>query len=265
MLQVTHVNLSIDKKTILNDVSVSVKAGELVGLIGPNGAGKSSLLRILAGLSTADSGNIRVNFSATGEQDLLSISAQQRARFLAYLAQQEKPAWPLTVEHLIGLGRAPWRKPLGYKSAHDRAAIEQAMVLTGLSDFRGRTVTSLSGGELQRCLLARIFAGEPQLILADEPIAALDPYHQLHIMELLQAHATQGGAVIAALHDLSLAARYCHRLILIDHGRVVADGEPVQVLTSENLRRVYGIEAHVDCREDGVVVIPRQRITNGHV
>src|SRR5690606_32435608 len=122
-----------------------------------------------------------------------------------------------------------------------------------------RAITNLSGGELQRALLARVFAGEPQVIIADEPIAALDPYHQLHIMELLRDHAQNGGTVIAALHDLSLAARYCQRLILLHHGRIVADGEPVHVLTPENLQQVYGITAYVDCRENGVVVIPKQR------
>jgi len=113
---------------------------------------------------------------------------------------------------------------------------------------------------LQRALLARVFAGNPKLIVADEPIAALDVYHQLHIMELLQAHAQQGGAVIAALHDLSLAARFCSRLILMHQGNFVAEGEPVQVLTPENLAKVYGISAHVDCREDGVVIIPIKRV-----
>jgi iron complex transport system ATP-binding protein len=134
------------------------------------------------------------------------------------------------------------------------------MQMTDVSELSERPVTELSGGELQRVLLARVFAGEPRLILADEPIAALDVYHQLHIMELLQAHAQASGAVIAALHDLSLAARFCTRLVLVHQGRVVASGEPVRVLTPENLSQVYNVSAHVDCRDDGVVIIPTKRI-----
>ena len=166
----------------------------------------------------------------------------------------------MEVEHLVGLGRAPWHKPMGGKSSRDEQAIERALQLTELTHLRHRTVTRLSGGELQRALLARVFAGEPEVILADEPIAALDPYHQLHIMELLREHSQQGGSVIAALHDLSLAARFCSRLVLLHNGELVASGQPIEVLTSENLEKVYGINAYVDCRDDGVVIIPRQRV-----
>lgn len=184
----------------------------------------------------------------------------QRAQTLAYLPQQETPAWPLEVEHLVGLGRSPWHKPMGGKSAQDRQAIERALELTELKHLRHRTVTTLSGGELQRALLARVFAGEPKIIVADEPIAALDPYHQLHMMELLSEHAIRGGSVLAALHDLSLAARFCSRLVLLNNGELVASGQPIEVLTTENLEKVYGISAYVECREDGVLIIPRRRV-----
>ncbi len=145
-------------------------------------------------------------------------------------------------------------------NAEDEIAINQALVMTDVISLSERPVTELSGGELQRALLARVFAGKPKLIVADEPIVALDVYHQLHIMELLQSHAQQGGAVIAALHDLSLAARFCTRLVLMNDGKLVAEGEPIDVLTPENLAQVYGISAHVDCREDGVVIIPIKRV-----
>lgn len=260
ILHAQAIHFSLEQQAILADVSVSLQAGEFVGLIGPNGAGKSSLLRILAGLRKPNSGQVLVT-TALGQQPLASLSPPERARLLAFLAQQEKPAWPLTVKHLVGIGRAPWRRPLE-KNPQDEQAIANALTLTELHHLAERSVTTLSGGELQRALLARVFAGEPQLIIADEPIVALDPYHQLHIMELLRAHAQRGGTVIAALHDLSLAARYCQRLILLDQGRVHSVGEPIAVLTPENLQQVYGISAHVDCRADGVVVIPRTRITD---
>lgn len=259
-LHARGVSLVRDSNRIVNNVDVKLSGGELVGLIGPNGAGKSSLMRILAGLAKADAGEISIAHNGEPEVTLHRLADSKRAQLLAYLPQQETPAWPLQVEHLVGLGRAPWHKPLGGKTSRDVDAIARALHITELEHLRHRIVTTLSGGELQRALLARVFAGEPQIILADEPIAALDPYHQLHVMELLAEHAQQGGSVFAALHDLSLAARFCSRLVLIHRGKVVADGSPVDVLTDDNLRQVYGISAYVDCRDEGVVIIPRKRV-----
>ena len=249
-----------DGNTILDNATLTLSSGELVGLIGPNGAGKSSLLRMMAGLQRPDSGQIYLSSKSHPRTLLNDFSGRERAQILAYLPQQETPAWPLHVEHSVGLGRAPWHKPMSGKSNRDKQAIERALEITELQSLRHRIVTSLSGGELQRTLLARVFAGEPQIILADEPIAALDPYHQLHMMELLAEHTQQGGSVLAALHDLSLAARFCSRLVLLHHGKIVADGQPIDVLTTQNLEQVYGISAYVDCRDDGVVIIPRKRV-----
>ena len=259
-LSAKQVSLARDGNQILHNADLHIQAGELVGLIGPNGAGKSSLLRVMAGLLDADSGQVQLSTADQPPQLLANISGRERAQVLAYLPQQETPAWPLQVEHLVGLGRAPWHKPMSGKSARDKQAIEHALAITELQPLRQRIVTTLSGGELQRTLLARVFAGEPKIILADEPIAALDPYHQLHVMELLAEHAQKGGAVLTALHDLSLAARFCSRLILLQNGKIVADGQPIEVLTTENLEKVYGISAYVDCREEGVVIIPRKRV-----
>lgn len=260
-LQAQQVSVSRDGNQILTAVNAQLFSGELVGLIGPNGAGKSSLLRVMAGLQQADTGTVSMALTTSASlQSLDRIAARERAQILAYLPQQETPAWPLAVEHLVGLGRAPWHKPMSGKTGRDKEAVERALQLTELSDLRQRIVTTLSGGELQRTLLARVFAGEPNIILADEPIAALDPYHQLHVMELLAGHAQQGGTVLAALHDLSLAARFCSRLILLQKGKIVAEGSPINVLTTENLKKVYGINAYVDCRDDGVVIIPRTRV-----
>ncbi len=259
-LRAQSISVVRDNTSIIDNVDVHLAPGEFVGLIGPNGAGKSSLLRVLAGLSDADAGQVRISNNQHADIALQQLPDRARAQLLAYLPQQETPAWPLQVEHLVGLGRAPWHKPMSGKSAHDAQAIERALQITELTQLRHRIVTTLSGGELQRSLLARVFAGEPEIILADEPIAALDPYHQLHMMELLAEHAQQGGSVFAALHDLSLAARFCSRLVLIHHGKIIADGQPIQVLTTENLQQVYGISAYVDCRDDGVVIIPRKRV-----
>ncbi len=259
-LRAQSISVVRDNTSIIDNVDVQLAPGEFVGLIGPNGAGKSSLLRVLAGLSDADAGQVRISNNQHADIALQQLPDRARAQLLAYLPQQGAPAWPLQVEHLVGLGRSPWHKPMSGKSTRDAEAIERALQITELTQLRHRIVTTLSGGELQRSLLARVFAGEPEIILADEPIVALDPYHQLHMMELLAEHAQQGGSVFAALHDLSLAARFCSRLVLIHHGKIIADGQPIQVLTTENLQQVYGISAYVDCRDDGVVIIPRKRV-----
>jgi ABC-type cobalamin/Fe3+-siderophores transport system ATPase subunit len=259
LLNAKHLSLVLGNKSVVTQADVHVNAGEFIGLIGPNGAGKSSLLRILAGLIKPNSGQVELTAQHIPTA-IEKIPAQLRARFMAYLAQHETPAWPLSVKNIVALGRSPWNSSVTV-SAEDELEILKALAMTEVDSLAERPITELSGGELQRALLARVFAGNPTLIVADEPIAALDVYHQLHIMELLQAHAQQGGAVIAALHDLSLAARFCSRLILMHHGKLIAEGEPVNVLTPANLASVYGISAHVDCREDGVVIIPIKRVT----
>lgn len=252
------ISLHLGDRQVIDQVSVQLNANEFVGLIGPNGAGKSSLLRILAGLNQNCEGNVLLPHN----NELIPIEkipAQARAKFMAYLAQQETPAWPVSVKNLVALGRSPWNSSVQL-NAEDEQAVNAALSMTDLLELSDRSVNELSGGELQRVLLARVFAGNPKLIIADEPIAALDVYHQLHIMELLYTHAMQSGSVIAALHDLSLAARFCSRLILIHHGKIIAEGQAAEVLTPENLAQVYGIKAYVDCRDDGVVIVPVERV-----
>ncbi len=259
LLSAKALQLTLGKKIVIDNVDVTVQKNEFVGLIGPNGAGKSSLLRLLAGLKKPQTGDVELCINECNSA-ISKILPQQRARFMAYLAQHETPVWPLSVKNLVALGRSPWNGNVLQATVDDEIAIDNAMHMTDVHLLADRPITELSGGELQRTLLARVFAGSPQLILADEPIASLDLYHQLHVMELLQAQAKSGGAVIAALHDLSLAARFCSRLILLHQGKVVAEGEPIKVLTPENISAVYGVSTHVDCREDGVLIIPRMRI-----
>lgn len=256
VLRVESVSLQKQSRFILDSISCEMHASEFVGLIGPNGAGKSSLLQIVSGLQASTSGRIIIN-----NQELTELTRKQRAQTIAYLPQQEKPVWPLHVEHLVGLGRLPWQ---GFftQSITDKKAIDLAIEQTELQSFRQRNILELSGGELQRALIARLFAGQQNILLADEPIVALDPYHQLHVMELLAEKAQQGALVCAALHDLNLAAAFCNKLILLNQGKIIAIGSPVEVLTSKNLLEVYGIDAYVDCREEGVVIIPRKRRIN---
>ena len=163
------------------------------------------------------------------------------------------------MSRLIALGRLTHLEPFHRASAADEAAIARAIALAGVAEFIGRDVLTLSGGERARVLLARALAVEAPLLLVDEPVSALDPYHQIRIMEVLRAYADEGRTVVAVLHDLSLAARYCDRLILLDNGKVKADGAPSEVLTPDNLRDTYRIEALIG-GEDERFVLPVRRV-----
>jgi iron complex transport system ATP-binding protein len=259
MLQAEAIDVTIDGNTLLRDASVAVARGELVGLIGPNGAGKSTLLKVLAGLLQPRRGAVQVDGVA-----LPTLSPKQLARRIGYLAQGAPAHWPLQVEKVVALGRLPHLSWYQQPGAADRAAIERALELAEVTHLRERIVTTLSGGERLRVLLARVFAAEPALILADEPVAALDPYHQLHVMEILRDHAHRGGGAIAVLHDLNLAARFCDRLVLLDRGHQVCAGSAREVLDNAHLRAVYGIEAQLAERDGELTVIPWRRARQQH-
>jgi ABC-type cobalamin/Fe3+-siderophores transport system ATPase subunit len=228
--------VSFGETEILKNVSLTVDSGEIVGLVGPNGAGKTTLLKLLAQLLAADTGQVFWN-----DAPISVLDEGARSRALAYLAQGAPAHWPLQVEKVVELGRIPHRAWWQGLATADREAVERALVDAEVAHLRERVVTTLSGGERTRVLLARVFATGPQLILADEPVASLDPYHQLHVMSLLQRHARGGGAVLVVLHDLNLAARYCDRLVLLDEGRVRAEGVPRKVLADAALADAYGV------------------------
>lgn len=255
IMRVENIALQVDSANLLSNCNFEFFAGEFVGIIGPNGAGKSSLLKILAGVLEPSSGNVWL----TEQQTIRQLSAVARAKHIGYLAQQEKSAWPITVEDLILLSRLPWRdeKDIARLAPQLKIVLEK----TDTAHLSSRVVTTLSGGELQRVLLARVIMGDPEIIIADEPIAALDINHQLQVMELLKEFSAQQKKVVAALHDLSLAARFCDRIVLLQAGQVIANGNPVDVLTAEHLARVYGIKAHVECRDDCVIILPVERLT----
>lgn len=259
LLFARDLHYKIDAVPILRGIDFQVQPGELVGLIGPNGAGKSSLLRLLTGIVMPQQGEIRLD-----NMTLADISLRQRAQALGYLVQGARAHWPFSVEKVVGLGRIPFQKWWQQDNESDRRIIETAMTRTETLAYRNRVVTTLSGGEQTLVMLARIFACEVRLILADEPVAALDPYHQLHVMELLRLHAAEDRAAVVVLHDLSLAARFCDRLYLLSHGEVDCDGEISEVLTEENIARVYGVDSQIDCSEDGVSVTPIRRVSDHH-
>lgn len=256
-LRAEAVDVDLDRAPVLRGVDITVAGGELVGLIGPNGSGKSTLLRALPGLIRLRGGRVLL-----GERELHGLTRRERARRIAYLPQYGASHWPLTVERLVALGRLPHQGPWQEPSDHDRAAIERAMNATDITHLAGRVITHLSGGERLRVHLARALATEPEVLLADEPVAALDPYHQLQAMELLRGTADRGGAVLVVLHELSLALRYCDRLVLLDGGRVVASGSPAGVLDDTRLAEVYQVTTLRGRHEDIPYLLPWRRLSS---
>ncbi len=258
LLRAHSVSVSLGDAPILAGLDLGIAAGEVVGLIGPNGAGKTTLLRAMAGLLTLDGGEIRVQ-----GRPLQKIGRNTLARALAYLPQGSDSHWAVSVETLVMLGRLPhrdlWRAP----SHADRVAVGRAMEACDVAEFKDRPTTHLSGGERTRVLLARALASEPRLLLADEPVAGLDPGHQLDVMEKLRDLARSGAGVVVVMHDLTLAARFCDRLALLHNKRIAAEGGPAVVLSPETLARCYGIRAYHGSAEGNTIVVPLERTGAG--
>ena len=239
----------------VSDITVTLEPGHLVGIIGPNGAGKSTLIRAMLGLAKVDSGTVSIDATP-----LASLSRKDIARRIAYLPQGQTLHWPLAVERLVALGRMPHLGPLSRLSPEDEALVDAALARADVLHLKGRIATELSGGERARVLLARALAVGAPALVADEPLAALDPGHQIDVMDLLKAEARAGSLVVTVLHDLGMAARYCDRLLLMDRGALVADGAPLDVLTEQSLARVYGISACIEPDRDWPLILPTGRV-----
>lgn len=245
-IAVDNLTVELAGRKVLDSVSFRAPAATVTGLIGPNGAGKTTVLRALLGLIPARSGRV-----ALDGVPLHSLDPCARARALSYLPQGSPVHWPLTVERLVALGRLPHQEPWARPDPRDRAAIDGALAATDMLHLKDRPVTALSGGERMRALLARALAGEAPAMLADEPVAALDPRHALAVMQLFAGLAEQGRTILLVLHDLGLAARFCGRLVLMDRGRVVASGPPEEVLAPELLASVYGVRPRGELQQSG--------------
>jgi len=250
-LSAAGVAFSIGEKRIISGISFTARPGGLVGLIGPNGAGKSTLARLLAGLRAPEEGDVRL-----GARPVHLVPRKERARQIAYMPQGHSVHWPLDAYQVVALGRLPHLGPLASVSAQDNAAIMEAMEKADVATFADRDVTTLSGGERARVMLARALAVEAPVLLVDEPIASLDPYHQIRVMTLLREIAAEGRLVIAVLHDLPLAARFCARLLLMRDGELVADGTPDDVLARPHLASAYSIEGVYGMEHGQTYVLP---------
>jgi iron complex transport system ATP-binding protein len=237
-LRASAITVRLSGREAVRGCDLHVRRGEAAVLIGPNGAGKSTLLRALCGLEREASGEVWVE-----DRPLSGADLRERARRLAYLPQNGRIEWGLTVREVVSLGRHPHHSGFGPLTARCKEAVDRALEETDLLPLAGRRASALSGGETARVLLARALAVEAPALLVDEPVAALDPHHQLLMMEILRARARQGGAVLMVLHDLALATRFADRIVVMHEGRILADGTPEEALSAPVLETAYAIRA----------------------
>ena len=240
LLSARDISFAYDRQAILQGVSLTVEAGEFVGLIGANGSGKTTLLRILLGLLPIGEGEVRVC-----DTPLHSINRREIATRATMVQQDTRIDFAFTAREVVAMGRTPYLGRFTPEQPADLDAISRAMHKTETDVFALRSVIELSGGERQRVHLARAIAQETRIILLDEPTANLDLTHQFEALQLVKEFTGAGGAALAAIHDVSLAARFCDRLLLLSHGQIVASGPPAEVITEANLLRHFALRARV--------------------
>ncbi|MBI1238625.1 MAG: ATP-binding cassette domain-containing protein [Alphaproteobacteria bacterium] len=238
-LALDNASVSIEGRDLIRRLTIDLRPGELLGLVGPNGAGKSTAIRAVLGLVELSDGAARM-----GADETTNLTPLERARCASYLPQVRTVAWGLPVEDVVALGRfafgAGRRETI---DAEAKSAIDRAIAAADIEALRGRSVQTLSGGEAARVHFARALCAETPILVADEPTAALDPRHAHLVMQTLRARADAGGAVLVAIHDLTLAAQYCSRVAVLSQGSLAAEGPPASVLTPERLAAIFGVRA----------------------
>ncbi|NEG80584.1 Fe3+-hydroxamate ABC transporter ATP-binding protein FhuC [Pantoea agglomerans] len=232
-----NASFEVPGRTLLQPLSLTFPPGKVTGLIGHNGSGKSTLLKMLGRHHAASSGEVLLNQQPVGRWN-----SKVFARQVAYLPQQLPAAEGMTVRELVAIGRYPWHGALGRFGKEDRDRVEDAIAQVGLNAFAGRLVDSLSGGERQRAWLAMMVAQNSRCLLLDEPTSALDIAHQVEVLALIKALSQQRGlTVIAVLHDINMAARYCDHLVALRQGAMIAEGDAEAIMQPEVLGAIYGI------------------------
>ena len=242
LLAAENITVTRGGKTILRDVSLQTHAEEFIAVVGPNGAGKSTLLKVLAGLLKPEAGRVMLDAGL-----LSSLSPRQLAARRSYLPQNPQLEWPISVERLVALGLTPKLPATGGLPERYAPAITLALEQCDLTEKRDQAATTLSGGEFARAMLARAIVAAPDILIVDEPITGLDPRHAMQSMRLLSEFARNGTLVIASLHDLTLAARYPSRVVVVVDGAVIGD---VNSLTEELVHRAFGVTAHLTGQGD---------------
>jgi iron complex transport system ATP-binding protein len=239
-IRIHHLGFAYGERRVLDDVSLSVEKGEMIGILGPNGSGKTTLLKILSAVLTGR-GAVELN-----GKDIRAFGRRDMSRLFAVVPQESQVNFPFTVAEIVLMGRASHHNPLGLEGERDLVAARQSMEATETLPLADRYLHELSGGEKQRVMIARALAQEAEILLLDEPAAFLDLKHQVRIFELMRRlNRERGLTIVAALHDLNLAALFFPRLVLLAEGRIYRDGSAMEVLTEENIREVYGIGVRV--------------------
>lgn len=239
-LIVSGLSVALGGKTIVEGASFSAPQGKVTGLIGPNGAGKSTLIGAFAGLHRPERGSLQF-----GEQDLLAIGRRERARLCAFVEQSAQTDERLSLAEVVALGRIPHANMFAADTLEDAEIVKHAIAEVGLAAFSTRQFNTLSGGEQQRGQIARALAQGPQLFLLDEPTSHLDIRAQIEVLALLRRLAAAERTVLLALHDLNLALQYCDWLVAMEAGRVVAEGEPADVLKPDLIAQLYGVVTEI--------------------
>tara|TARA_B100000686_G_scaffold77621_1_gene83695 strand:- start:236 stop:1033 length:798 start_codon:yes stop_codon:yes gene_type:complete len=246
VIHLKNIRFAYKTEIVLNDVSLKIDQGELVGVIGPNGSGKSTLLKLMAGILYPDQG--LVDFM---DRNIGSIKRRELAQTLSWIPQENHLTFPFQGMEVVLMGRHPYLGPMSFEKKKDISVAEWAMDLTNTRQFSSRLFTEISGGEKQRVILASAIAQEPEVMILDEPTSALDIKYQIEILKILKKlNKEQQMTQVLAMHDLQLASRFCKRLILLDKGEIVHDGSPHEVLTEKLLGKVYGVRIKVFTNED---------------
>ena len=246
MLKVENIEYKTKQTKILRGVSLQVHPGEFVGVIGPNGSGKSTLLKNIYRMLTPTSGEILLD-----GKSLIKMSNRKMAERLAVVAQESEANFDFTVGEVVQMGRYPRKKMMEAANDEDREIVKQSLGMVGMDEFLERSFLTLSGGEKQRVLIARALAQETEMIILDEPTNHLDIGRQIKTLSLLK---NSGKTVLTALHDLSLAARFCDRVYVLKDGRNLCDGQPETLISSELVKELYQIEAEVFTRKDRIYI-----------